>query len=567
MGFFKKLNKLVKDSLDIDLEKEANELMGDSMDEWKDTLGALKNSKGGILSGAKKLMSEGLASIQDTDDDVLPQSLKDSKLGKAVSLLGSLANNAKNPQSNAAQATIQTQKPVLKENSNPVFTTGFVKMMAEQLKESATVDSDGNVVADFDKAEDRNIKWEKTYEIYSDHLTVKSTALEYPSGFDSEGFVRAVMGSQRFKDVFTAEITRVNGVVLTARMKASDIEACVKEVLNIDMLLQRAWAILAESIEKDSSYKVRFSTQIITKLLDNSGATYTVDEDGDVRADHSYAEGKPIDWYVWYMITPDTLTIESGCRDMRSDFDVDAFENELMKHDHISRLISFGRSSKGGMRIKSRIEAGNTTEVASKWDEVNEFLESLWAAVYDINGSLQDEEDRRERDKREAEARKAREREAARGREEEQHNEDDREEETHRRKPLFNFPTPSWNLSGSSSPSSGSSVKQAKDERIFTVRKGFIHILNRNGADVRAPFHPSAGGDAIFVDYNPDLDRLVVTTERGTIGLYDTNGGQCSSFSVRDAVMARWQGDDIFIKLKDGTCYLYNKYGGRLRVL
>ena len=102
---------------------------------------------------------------------------------------------------------------------------------------------------------------------------------------------------------------------------------------------------------------------------------------------------------------------------------------------------------------------------------------------------------------------------------------------------------------------------------IYKVQNGSVYTLNQYGGQVRAPFHPSAGGDAIFVDYNPNLDRLVVTTERGTIGIYDTNGGQRSSFSVTDAIMARWQGDDIFVQLKNGSCFLYNRYGGKLRYL
>ena len=102
---------------------------------------------------------------------------------------------------------------------------------------------------------------------------------------------------------------------------------------------------------------------------------------------------------------------------------------------------------------------------------------------------------------------------------------------------------------------------------IYKVQKGSVYTLNQYGGQVRAPFHPSAGGDAIFVDYNPNLDRLVVTTERGTIGIYNTYGGQCSSFGVTDAVMARWQGDDIFVQLKNGSCFLYNKYGAKLRYL
>lgn len=100
---------------------------------------------------------------------------------------------------------------------------------------------------------------------------------------------------------------------------------------------------------------------------------------------------------------------------------------------------------------------------------------------------------------------------------------------------------------------------------IYKVQNGSVYTLNRYGGQARAPFRPSAGGDAIFVDYNPSLDLLVVTTERGTIGLYDTNGGQRSSFSATDAVMARWQGNDILITYKNGSCILHSRYGNKIR--
>ena len=102
---------------------------------------------------------------------------------------------------------------------------------------------------------------------------------------------------------------------------------------------------------------------------------------------------------------------------------------------------------------------------------------------------------------------------------------------------------------------------------IYKVQNGAVHTLNRYGGHVRAPFHPSMGGNAIFVDYNPHLERLMVTTDRGAIIFYNNYGGSISHFTVKDVVMARWQGEDIFVQLKSGKCILYNKYGGMLRHL
>lgn len=91
--------------------------------------------------------------------------------------------------------------------------------------------------------------------------------------------------------------------------------------------------------------------------------------------------------------------------------------------------------------------------------------------------------------------------------------------------------------------------------KIVSVERGCVVIKNQYGGQTRAPFHPSSGGDAVFADYNSDLDRIVVTTERGVVGIYNTSGGQISSFSgsFGSAVaMARWQGNDLLVKLKDG---------------
>lgn len=102
---------------------------------------------------------------------------------------------------------------------------------------------------------------------------------------------------------------------------------------------------------------------------------------------------------------------------------------------------------------------------------------------------------------------------------------------------------------------------------IYRVQNGSVYTLNQYGGQVKAPFYPKQGGNAIFVDHNPQSDKLLVTTEKGIIAQYNTNGGQISSFSVTDAVMARWEGNDIVVQLKNGSCILYNRHGGKIRHL
>lgn len=102
---------------------------------------------------------------------------------------------------------------------------------------------------------------------------------------------------------------------------------------------------------------------------------------------------------------------------------------------------------------------------------------------------------------------------------------------------------------------------------IYKVQNGAVYTLNKYGGQERAPFYPAQGGKAIFVDYNPSENSLVVTTEKGIIAQYNTSGGQISSFSADNAVMARWQGNDILVQFKNGSCILYNKYGGKLKYM
>ena len=102
---------------------------------------------------------------------------------------------------------------------------------------------------------------------------------------------------------------------------------------------------------------------------------------------------------------------------------------------------------------------------------------------------------------------------------------------------------------------------------IYKVQNGAVCTLYKYGGQVRAPFHPAMGGNAIFVDYNSNLERLMVTTDRGAIIFYNNYGGAISHFTVKDVTMARWQGDDILVQLKNGKCILYNKYGGMIKPL
>lgn len=105
--------------------------------------------------------------------------------------------------------------------------------------------------------------------------------------------------------------------------------------------------------------------------------------------------------------------------------------------------------------------------------------------------------------------------------------------------------------------------------RIAKVVNGDVVVCNEYGGRIFS-FHPSAGGNAVFVDYNPSIDEFVITTERGDVWRYNSSGGQIgpvSNFSGKKIVMARWQGDDIFVQYSDSSCDLYGKFGGCIRHL
>lgn len=106
-----------------------------------------------------------------------------------------------------------------------------------------------------------------------------------------------------------------------------------------------------------------------------------------------------------------------------------------------------------------------------------------------------------------------------------------------------------------------------KDELIFKVDKGRVYVLNRFGCNVKAPIIPQEGGKALFADYNPRLERLLITTETG-VGVYNRFGGQLNFFRGNgNIVLARWQGDDVFVQNRNGSCELRSINGGWIRPL
>ena len=72
----------------------------------------------------------------------------------------------------------------------------------------------------------------------------------------------------------------------------------------------------------------------------------------------------------------------------------------------------------------------------------------------------------------------------------------------------------------------------------------------------------------VFVDYNRSNGKILVTTERGIVIVCNENGGHLNSFSGNGNIaMARWQGNDVFIQNRNGSCELRSQNGGWIRGL
>lgn len=99
------------------------------------------------------------------------------------------------------------------------------------------------------------------------------------------------------------------------------------------------------------------------------------------------------------------------------------------------------------------------------------------------------------------------------------------------------------------------------------VENGSVVILNEYGGKMRT-FRPNSGGDAVFADYNPSNGKILVTTERGVVIVCDDNGAHINSFSGNGNItLARWNGNDVFIQNRNGSCELRSQNGGWIRSL
>lgn len=567
MAFFKKFSKIVKENLDVDIEKEAKELLSGSLNELKDSLSKSVAKKTGIIEETKGI----LGGLKGTLNGILDNK---SISGSPVSSKPS-ANNSSSIHRSQSISPKSTED--LKAGSK-VYTgvrnTQMIMLIAEHLKEKAVVNKDGDVEVQLSKANGIPFNWHKIYRIFPDSITVESFPSQYPKNFNAERFLGMLRQSTGFTKLIEGRLYNDNTISLYAEINSEEFEELWNKILDVTMKMHAAYQIMAESIETHSIDSIGhdssliFSTEMLSKMFESAGIKHKIDEDGDIKVEYSKANGKSLEWFVWYIISPNSIKIDSGCNELPEKFDVENFRNQLESFKgSLSKMIRVKETKNGSMRLQTDINAMKPEEFVDKWSEIITTLENLWSGIYDVVKFMEQEEARRRQQE-----------EAARHRQEEEEegdddddNSDDVEDEDNARESKSSWdPAASIYRPWESNSSRPSSSGKKKDMKIVSVERGCVVIKNQYGGQVRAPFHPSSGGDAVFADYNSDMDRIVVTTERGVVGIYNTSGGQINSFtgSYGSAVaMARWQGNDLLVKLKDGSQKLTSTNGGIKRHL
>lgn len=102
---------------------------------------------------------------------------------------------------------------------------------------------------------------------------------------------------------------------------------------------------------------------------------------------------------------------------------------------------------------------------------------------------------------------------------------------------------------------------------VVKVEKGSVVALDRFGAKVLPPIHPYSGGGAVFADYNPTLNKILVLTERGAVIILSGTSQSAPWYGNGHITMARWAGNDIAVTNQNGSCELRSQNGGWIKPL
>lgn len=99
---------------------------------------------------------------------------------------------------------------------------------------------------------------------------------------------------------------------------------------------------------------------------------------------------------------------------------------------------------------------------------------------------------------------------------------------------------------------------------IVKVENGKVIVDTERGVRLRVI---GTANDAVFADINPATGKILVTSSKGFVDLWNKDGiffrkVYCSSPAAQ---MARWVGDDVMIQLSNGKTSIYRETGCWLR--
>lgn len=138
----------------------------------------------------------------------------------------------------------------------------------------------------------------------------------------------------------------------------------------------------------------------------------------------------------------------------------------------------------------------------------------------------------------------------------------------YKKKPKYHGkPSSGGNTSKNSAHTSNTKQKTViskEEEPIIPRIQGNTVIVGNSRCSELYRFTPSFGGGAAFVDAHPRNNRMLVTTQDGRVGVYEKSC-QMQIFSIRDVETARWSGDEVLVKHRNGKTILYTKTGGWIR--
>lgn len=101
---------------------------------------------------------------------------------------------------------------------------------------------------------------------------------------------------------------------------------------------------------------------------------------------------------------------------------------------------------------------------------------------------------------------------------------------------------------------------------IVRVENGKVIVETDRGIRVRVI---SVNDGAVFADINPATGKVLITTSKGLVELWSTNGTFMRRVycSFPGAQMARWTGNnDVVVQLSNGKTAICRETGGVLRL-